>query len=279
MNQSSFVPGTSLHFSLVDSNTRYGSPQALSVLAHIVVVSSLVAMLAIGPWKDGPPINIIGNNPQVPLLQYHQLDQSSANASFGRRGGSGDGEVLPPRKGFLAPGSAMPLAPPRLTHQAAILGVAPAVFDPDASPNTKVVTDLGLPWMDKDTNSAGPGKGHAIGSATGDGMGDTGGGGAGEGDDNGSYANVASSPACLYCPEPPYTDEARKAKLQGKLSVRVLVGADGHAKRMQILQGLGMGLDEQALATIRNWRFAPAQDAARHPVSTWVVIETRFQLF
>jgi protein TonB len=83
----------------------------------------------------------------------------------------------------------------------------------------------------------------------------------------------------VYCPQPGYTEEARKAKLQGKLLLQVLVGADGRARRVRILQGLGMGLDEQAAETVRGWRFSPARDARKHPVATWVTIETRFQLY
>src|SRR5216683_233061 len=139
--------------------------------------------------------------------------------------------------------------------------------------------NLGLPWMDKDTDSAGKEKGHGIGNHPGDGMGDDDGNGAGASDTNGSYANVVSQPACLHCPEPPYTDEARKAKLQGNVTLRVLIGADGRAARIQLVKGLGLGLDEQALQAVRSWHFVPARDARRQPVPTWVTIETRFQLF
>jgi len=153
------------------------------------------------------------------------------------------------------------------------------VFDPNAPSTVQVVTGLGLPWAKKDTNSAGKDGGHGIGNQPGDGMGDDDGSGAGAGDSLGSYANVVSQAACLHCPEPPYTDEARKAKLQGNVTLRVLIGADGRAARIQLVKGLGLGLDEQALQAIRSWRFVPARDARRQPVPTWVTIETRFQLF
>src|SRR5258708_15782648 len=136
-----------------------------------------------------------------------------------------------------------------------------------------------MPWMNKDTNSTGADGGHGIGNQPGDGMGDDGGTGAGAGDTCGNYANVVSQAACLHCPEPPYTDEARKAKLQGNVTLRVLIGADGRAARIQLVKGLGLGLDEQALQAVRSWRFVPARDARRQAVPTWVTTETRFQLF
>jgi len=174
----------------------------------------------------------------------------------------------------------MPLAPPRLTHsEDEVLPVPPAVFEPNAPSAVPIITGLGLPWMKKDTNSAGAQKGHGIGNKPGDGVGDDDGSGAGGSDIGGNYANVVSEPACLHCPEPPYTDEARKAKLQGNVTLRVLIGADGRAARIQLVKGLGLGLDEQALQAVRAWHFVPARDARRQPVPTWVTIETRFQLF
>lgn len=175
----------------------------------------------------------------------------------------------------------MPLAPPRLNRRDDVeLAVPPAVFDRNAPASVTTVAHLGLPWMNVDTDSAGPGKGHGFGSGEGDTMGDgPNRGGAGVGEEDGPYANVVSPVACVYCPEPGYTEEARKAKLQGKMLLQVLVGTDGKAARIRILEGLGMGLDERAVETVRSWRFSPARDANKRPVTAWVTIETHFQLF
>jgi hypothetical protein len=40
-----------------------------------------------------------------------------------------------------------------------------------------------------------------------------------------------------------------------------------------------MGLDERAIEAVNGWRFSPGRDVAKHPVPSWVTIETRFQLF
>jgi periplasmic protein TonB len=84
---------------------------------------------------------------------------------------------------------------------------------------------------------------------------------------------------CRYCPAPSYSDEARKAKLQGHVTLRVLVGAEGRVKDVQLVHGLGLGLDENAIHAVRGWQFVPAMDAARRPVATWITIETVFRLF
>lgn len=114
-----------------------------------------------------------------------------------------------------------------------------------APANVPVASHLGLPWMTNDTNSAGPGKGHGFGAGSGGTMGDGEGSGAGDGEAGGPYANVASPVTCVYCPEPGYTEEARKAKLEGKMLLRVLVGADGRAQQIQILHWAWVWMNAQ----------------------------------
>jgi TonB family protein len=134
--------------------------------------------------------------------------------------------------------------------------------------------------MKNDSNSLGPGKNHGIGSGKNGGMGDDDGQDAGQGEAyNGTYANVLAWPTCAYCPDPQYTDEAREAKLQGRVTLQVLVGADGRPAQIRIVQGIGMGLDERAEQAIRGWKFVPARDAAHHAVPAWVTVEAVFRLF
>ena len=59
----------------------------------------------------------------------------------------------------------------------------------------------------------------------------------------------------------------------------MLVGPDGKATRIRLLQDRGMGLDERAIEAVHAWRFSPGRDAAKNPVPAWVTIATRFQLF
>lgn len=275
----SFVSARS-QFALVESSTRYGYAQPLSIAMHGLAFLGFFYLFAAVPGRV-PLLRPTSLERPVPsILNYTPpLDWTSANPSLGSHGGGGAEESAPARRGILPPASSMPLAPPRLTHREQVeLPVAPAIMDPRAPAATPMVTDLGLPWMKVDTNSAGPGRGHGIGNVGGDGVGDDSGNGVGEGNDSGTFANVVTSAACVYCPEPPYTDEARKEKLQGQVTLRVLVGSDGRAKQIRVVKGLGLGLDESALQAIRGWRFAPAKDARGRPLASWVTIETRFQL-
>jgi protein TonB len=266
-------------FALVRTGVTCGHAQTMSAATHVAILFALAFLFAVernsAPiWKPTP----IGAQPSLP--PYLPLEGRTGTPSLGIAGVGSGNERKPATVGQLAPPSSMPLTRPRLTHEEEHeLPVAPAVFEANAPSAVPVVTGLGLPWMDKDTNSAGPAKGHGIGNKDGNGMGDDEDTGAGFSNDSGPYANVVSQAACLYCPEPPYTDDARKAKLQGVITVRVLIGVDGKARRIQVVKGLGLGLDETAIAAIRGWRFAPARDARNQPIASWATIETRFQLF
>ena len=86
-------------------------------------------------------------------------------------------------------------------------------------------------------------------------------------------------PICNVCPYPVYTDEARQVKMQGTVTLRVLVDADGKASEIRVARGVGYGLEERALQTVRGWKFKPARDAGRRAVPAWVTIEVVFRLF
>ena len=133
--------------------------------------------------------------------------------------------------------------------------------------------------MPAETNSPGPGKGHGIGSKDGDSLGDNGDGPAGYGNQNSPFRPEFTQPACAYCPYPTYTDEARHGKVQGSVTLAVLVGTDGRAQEVRIVKGIGFGLDERAVETVRGWKFVAARDRARHAVAAWVTVEAVFRLF
>jgi TonB family protein len=264
---------------MIDFARQNGGAQSFSAGLHVAILAVLVfAIASAQPTRGLRPSTSIGLGDK--LLPYIPPVQTTGSTSLSSDGRGGGRDSRPARFGKLAPGSSMPLAPPRLLHnEQPILPAPPAVFDPNAPANAPVIKDLGLPWMKSDTDSGGRGNGHGFGDSDGESMGVTMENGAGDGDGHGPYANVVSPVTCVYCPQPGYTEDARKAKLQGKLLLQVLVGADVRARRVRILQGLGMGLDEQAAETVRGWRFSPGRDASKHPVATWVTIETRFHLY
>jgi len=83
---------------------------------------------------------------------------------------------------------------------------------------------------------------------------------------------------CFYCPQPSYTDAARRARYQGTSKFNVVVDENGRATSISLLDPAGNGLDVQAIKAIRKWRFKPATKEGK-PVAVCVVIEVSFRLY
>lgn len=106
-------------------------------------------------------------------------------------------------------------------------------------------------------DGVGDGAGVGIGSGTGRGVGPGTGGGTG----GGPYraGSGIDPPALLREVTPDYTEQARRAGLEGEVLLEVVVAADGAVSDVRVLRRLGAGLDEQAVTAVRQWRFSPAR--------------------
>jgi TonB family protein len=155
-----------------------------------------------------------------------------------------------------------------------------------------VVADLKLPQAPQIgdqlsklmTPSSGTGVGSGVGTGSGGGYGSGHGRGYGPGNGYGSGGGEggyggASQPKLIYSPDPEFSEEARKAKYQGVVVLRVLVGADGRVHNAQVARSLGMGLDEKALETVRLWKFEPARTKDGKAVDVLASIEVNFRLY
>jgi TonB family protein len=60
-----------------------------------------------------------------------------------------------------------------------------------------------------------------------------------------------------------YTEEARRKRLSGSVTIKIVVGSDGRVHDARVVAGLGSGLDEKALRAISMWRFQPARQGDR----------------
>lgn len=81
----------------------------------------------------------------------------------------------------------------------------------------------------------------------------------------------------LTLSQPAFTREAREANVSGKVRVEVTVDANGHVTSARVLEGLGYGLDEAALAAARAATFEASTRCGK-PVSSTFVIGMRFSL-
>jgi TonB family protein len=110
------------------------------------------------------------------------------------------------------------------------------------------------------------------------GPGDQSGPGAG-GDGVFPIGNGVTAPVPLRRPPPAYTAEAMRARLQGVVVLNCVVRPDGRCSDIRVTKSLDMnfGLDRQAIASAREWRFRPGMRMGE-PVSVLVTLEIGFTI-
>jgi TonB family protein len=88
----------------------------------------------------------------------------------------------------------------------------------------------------------------------------------------------ASPPMPIYVPDPEFSDDARRAKYQGDVTLKLLLDKKGTVSRITIIRGLGLGLDEKSVERLKTWRFKPAL-LNGEPVFVEVSTEVSFRLY
>jgi TonB family protein len=81
----------------------------------------------------------------------------------------------------------------------------------------------------------------------------------------------------LYKPRPGYTEEARRAHIEGDIVLEVLFTGAGNLRVLRVVRGLGYGLEQNALDAAAKIRFRPAKEDG-HAVDTVAMIRISFQL-
>jgi TonB family protein len=81
----------------------------------------------------------------------------------------------------------------------------------------------------------------------------------------------------LFKPKPQYTPEARQLKLEGEVLLRVLFTAGGEVQVLEIVKGLGHGLDESATRAAQQIRFKPALRDGQ-PADSTATVHILFEL-
>lgn len=78
-------------------------------------------------------------------------------------------------------------------------------------------------------------------------------------------------------PDPPYTREARRAGIQGLVTLKLLLLPNGKLDRIKVVKRLPFGLTENAIRAACEVKFKPAVKAGQ-PVAQWVTLQYGFQL-
>ncbi|HKY23160.1 MAG TPA: TonB family protein [Vicinamibacterales bacterium] len=135
----------------------------------------------------------------------------------------------------------------------------------------------------KDSTSRGPGAGGGVGTGTGTGLGSGEGTGIGDGSGGGMGGGPyrpgsgIKAPRLLREVKAGYTEEARVRNLEGEVVLEIVVRRDGSVSDVKLISGLPSGLNERAIAAVRQWRFAPATRLG-HAVDVIVEVAVEFKL-
>jgi len=87
-----------------------------------------------------------------------------------------------------------------------------------------------------------------------------------------------TAPILTFAPNTEYTSQARKAHYQGTCVVGLIVGIDGRPRYVHVVRPLGMGLDENAVKTVKEYRFKPGIFEGK-PVPVKINVEVRFRFY
>jgi protein TonB len=282
------IPLTSKPVDVPDIWQDYGQQPASwvnSVLVHVLALMALVLPFWVSrmltPAKAASKYELVDISPYLAQLE-------GPDKKTGGGGGGGDRSPTPASKGAVPKFSKTQLAPPvavlpKIDPQ---LPVQPTLLGPPELklPQMAMNAQWGDPQGVLGPASNGPGFGGGIGSGSGGGIGSGHGAGLGPGEGGGfgggaySVGGNVTAPIPIYKPEPPYSEEARKAKYQGTVVLYIVVDAQGNVTDARVVKPLGLGLDEKALETVRTWKFKAGMRNGV-PVAVRVMVEVSFRLF
>jgi protein TonB len=266
----------------------YGRMTATSVLTHFLCFSLFVVGLA-----RLPEPTTIGQI-TVPATIIFEIEPG------GGGGGGGGGEASP------EPATLQTLAGEDLAEQAVATGTHQPLIVPEPEPEVLDAEDVeetgtqveapiaaaapdavdqkgALEGASSIPPSAGPGTGGGAGTGTGTGIGPGEGPGIGPGHGGGfgggayRLGSGIEPPQLLRSVEPAYTSEALQKKLEGDVVLEVVILADGTVGEVRVLRGLETGLDQNAIAAARQWRFVPGK-LRGEPVAVVAEIVVEFRL-
>jgi len=86
-------------------------------------------------------------------------------------------------------------------------------------------------------------------------------------------------PVPIFKPDPEYTEEARKARIEGDVQLSAEIDEEGRTSDIRVTKPLGHGLDEKAIECVSKWRFKPAfkQDGTPFVVRADLKVEFRLE--
>jgi TonB family protein len=261
----------------------FASPKRSALLSWLIHCGAILLILATTGVK---PSNI-------PLLHDvlvvpADIDSYRTTAHAGGGGGGGvhaDSPAsrgnAPPfaRKQFVAPAVEILNPNPILPMEPTLIGdaeIKPSTFNPLQYGDPNGVLGK-LSGGSGDGGGIGSGHGTGIGPGNGPGLGPGSGGGEGGGVEYLGLGGAVTAPVLISKTEPEYSEDARKARLQGTVLLQIEVDTHGEAQHITVRQSLGLGLDDRAMEAVKKWKFRPGKVNGK-PAAVVAYVEVNFRL-
>jgi TonB family protein len=261
-------------------NGALGSTVAHALVLGLIIGGTFITIRRPVPARPKSHIDI-------KLIDPGDYALKPAKTEAGGGGGGGDGDVLQASVGRLPKSSMRQITPPTavIRNPNPKLAFEPTVIvPPDIKMAMNNMPNLGDPKSSAIIPSNGPGAYGGIGTGSDGGVGPGHGRGVGPGDEAGTGGDTfrigkgVTPPRVIYQTDPAFSEEARKAKYQGNCVLGLVVDANGHPTNIRVLNALGMGLDEKAIESVKNWKFEPGKKDG-HDVAVEIAVEVDFHLY
>ena len=264
------------------SKDNSGYSGLISIALHLALITILVIPAILAFQTAGLTTTSVMLLQEKPLI----LNLPKVDARSGGGGGGGLRTPKPPSKGQLPRGADKQIVPPMVQVKNLLpdLPIEPTVV---AVQLQNIVPLPNMAFGDPNgvvgPPSAGPGRGGGIGTGTGTGVGSGRGAGVGPGEGGGIGGGIynvgggVSDPVPLLTAQPEYSDDGRKARIQGTVELLIVVNSDGTVKFDSVRKSLGYGLDQKAIDAVKKWRFIPSNKDGK-PVANWVSVLVNFSL-
>jgi len=92
-----------------------------------------------------------------------------------------------------------------------------------------------------------------------------------------TFVAYDTEPKLIKLFKPIYPEIARQAGVEGMVILKIQIDEEGKVVNAIVLQGLGAGCDEAAIAAAMQCRFTPAMQRDK-PVKVWISYPVRFRL-
>ena len=247
---------------------------ARSTAAALLVHAAAIALLFWGVQR----IHVLNVQRQMQLTAI-LTPPPTAPAKDTMGGGGGQRGPTPATKGQLPKFAETQITPPKappMVERKISMPEPTIEVQKDLKMATNNMPNIGLPNSRLIGTSMGDGNGSGLGSGSGSGLGAGIGGGFGGG--LRKIGGGVSSPELIFKVDPEFSEEARRAKFMGIVLVNLIVDQQGRPENVHVLRGVGMGLDEKAVAAVKQYKFRPAMEKGK-PVPVELNVEVNFQIF